>query len=136
MQTLKSFIRKYLINLDTKLVDKNPHMADPPQWAEGSRHWKCILWRGSSRMTVYFSQGPAIEREPQTEDVLDCIASDSAGFDQATNFAHWCAEYGYSEDSRAAERIYKTVGRQASQLSRLLGDSRVYHELLYNTERL
>lgn len=130
--TMRGFVAKSAIRFAAALTDSNPNMADMPA---GSTHWRCMLRRGKRRITVYFSQGPAISREPTAEDVLDCLASDAAGVENARSFEDWCGEYGYDTDSRKAERIYNVVRRQADALRRLLGDD-LYNTLLWDTERL
>jgi hypothetical protein len=52
-------------------------------------------------MTVYFSQGPAISREPTIEDVLDCLVLDASGAD---SFEDWCAEFGYDTERSTPTR--------------------------------
>ena len=86
-------------------------------------------------MTIYFSQGPAIAREPSAADVLDCLASDAAGYESAGSFEDWASEYGYDTDSRKAERTYKAVEKQAADLARILPVD-AYNDLLWHTERL
>jgi hypothetical protein len=79
--------------------------------------------------------GPALIGTPKLADVLDCLASDAAGFENAQSFEDWAAEYGYDTDSRKAEKVYRTVERQAKQLRRVLGDEG-YNALLWDIERL
>jgi hypothetical protein len=120
--TLKAFIRQRRITLSAELAERNPNIDTMPP---GSRHWRCTLRCGHRRMTVYFSQGPAIEREPTVEDVLDCLASDAGC---ASTFEDWCAEFGYDSDSRKAEQTYRLIREQSEKLAALLGPA--YGELL------
>ena len=85
--------------------------------------------------TLYFSQGFGITHEPKLADVLDCLASDAAGYENASTFEDWAEEYGYDTDSRKAERMYRTIKRQAEQLRRTIGDE-AYQTLLWEMERL
>jgi len=71
---------------------------------------------------------------PKVSDVLDCLASDSSGYDNARNFEDWASEYGYDTDSRKAYATYQTVAEQAKALKHFLGEV-VYTELLFDTER-
>lgn len=142
--TLRAFLARHGITAEAFLIDQRPDqlMGDMPA---GSRHWRVVLHGaplhpGSSakcrrQLTVYFSQGPAIEHEPSAEDVLDCLASDWASWDNARDFAEWASEYGYDTDSRKAEAIWREIGRQAAQLERFLGAALV-RELAYQVERL
>jgi hypothetical protein len=130
MHTLAQFIAANAITMTADRADANPHMEDMPA---GSSHYRCTLRKGRRRMTVYFSQGRAIRREPSARDVLGCIASDTAGHANARTFEGWCDEYGYSPDSRKAEHTWKVIGRQAKRLRSFLGDFAL-DQLLWNTE--
>jgi hypothetical protein len=132
--TLRELIRKYRLRMESELTDRNPHMEDD-EWARRATHWKCVIKRGRAKMTVFFSQGPAIVHEPSLEEVLDSLGSDAAGYLNARGFEDWAAEYGYDPDSRRAEAIWKAVGKQIADLRRLLGDSAL-EELAFKTERL
>lgn len=134
-RTLKGFLADHPVTMTTEWADRNPHMDDMPA---GSSHWKCVLVSkadGRRRLTVYFSQGPAISREPSVEDLLDCLASDAATWENAQDFEDWARDLGYDPDSRKAERIYRAVEKQAKGLKRLLGDD-AYDSLLWQVERL
>lgn len=76
-----------------------------------------------------------IPTPPTLADVLDCLALDAAGFDDARDFEDWAAEFGYDTDSRKAEAVYRLCGEQAKELRHVLGAT-AYSELLYDTERL
>lgn len=131
--TLRQFIGDFRIRMTADLTERNPNRDD--EWGRSATHWKCLLRCGRRSMTVYFSQGPAVSREPSAEDVLDCLASDAAGFENARTFEEWASEYGYDADSRKAERTYKAVERQTEALARLLPVD-AYDRLLWHTERL
>ena len=74
-------------------------------------------------------------KAPKAADILDCLASDAASYDNARSFEDWASEFGYDEDSRKAERIFKACGKQAIKLKRFLGEP-AYERLLWDTERL
>lgn len=128
------FCRKHGVRMSCKATNGNPHFAED-EWARTASHFKCVLHFEKRRMTVYFSQGPAIKGEPCAADILDCCASDAAGFENARSFEEWTRDLGYDEDSRKAERIYKAVERQSRKLKALLGND-LYDDLLWKTERL
>jgi hypothetical protein len=92
-------------------------------------HWKCTLRTKGRRMTLYFSQGSAHTREPETADVLDCLASDARTLESSRSFEEWALDLGYDEDSRKAERTYRAVKKQSARLRKLLGES-AYKALL------
>ena len=134
MQSLQSFINRNHIRMTCDSADSNPNM-DSDEWTRQASHWKCtIVGPKLRKLTVYFSQGSAHTSEPTAVDVLDCLASDAVGVENAHDFEDWCREYGYDIDSRKAERTFKTIERQADGLKRVLGPE-AYKTLLYNTER-
>lgn len=106
---------------------------------------------GSKRrsFSFYFSQGSTHTQDPTLADVLDCLASDASGYENAIvdakqkqswgflrlTFESWASEYGYDTDSRKAEKTFRAIKRQAEQLKRTI-DVEAYEELLYNVERL
>src|SRR5262249_44631605 len=126
--TLTAFIRQHGITMLAEPTDTNPNMATGHGW----QHWRCTLQFGYRQLTVYFSQGPAICREPTAEDVLDCLALDASGL--GGSFEDWCAEFDYNTDSRIGERTYRTIEKQSKQLQRLIGTAA--YETLLQLERL
>jgi hypothetical protein len=130
-KSLAEFIRQNKISLSAVYTDANALMNDTRM-----DHWKCVFRSGKRRMTVTFSKGPGHNgAEPTAEEVLDCLASDASGVQNARSFDDWCSEYGYDTDSRKAEKIYKACVRQSAELLNLLGQTG-YDTLLWNTERL
>jgi len=117
-ETLQQFIDREHITAEAEYADDNPQISDMPP---GSRHWRVIFRRGRRRMTIPFSQGPALHDDPTAVDVLDCVVSDSSSIDQP--FEHWAADLGWDSDSRKAERCYRACVRQAAKLRQFLGES-------------
>lgn len=68
---------------------------------------------------------------PRMEDVLQSIAMDSSCADEG--FETWCQEFGYDEDSRHAERVYRACQDQARKARKWLGAEK-FRELLECTE--
>lgn len=131
MKTLSTLIAENRVTMTATPADANPNMTDMPA---GSSHYRCRIRHDGRSMTVLFSMGPAHTKPPTLPDVLDCLASDASGLENANGFEDWASEYGYDIDSRKAERIYHVVERQAEKLNRLLGDD-LYQALLWETER-
>jgi hypothetical protein len=134
MESLDQFIASQDLQFTCEPAKNNPNMqGDMPQ---GTNHWLCTILNTEEdyRMVVPFSQGPAISKPPSLADVLDCLASDAAGYENAQSFEDWAGEYGYDTDSRKAYRIYETVKEQALELQAVLGGE-AYEQLLWNTER-
>lgn len=133
--TLDQFITEQQLVMSVRPVKRNPHM----QGEKMPRNFECTIefeGRGYHEpLTVYFSQGSAHKKPPTLADVLDCLASDASGVDNAQSFEEWASEYGYDTDSRKAECTYRICEKQAQELKALLGRD-AYNQLLYGTERL
>lgn len=126
--TLAQFISRNQITMAAEWRDSNPQMPD-----FNGTHWSCRLRCNGRQMTIAYSMGYAHTGEPELADVLDCLASDASGYENARDFQDWASEYGYDTDRRKAERTYNAVKRQSRKLRNLLGDQ--YDALLWNTER-
>ncbi|MEN6623994.1 MAG: hypothetical protein ABFD50_20915 [Smithella sp.] len=131
MNTMTTFVNENKIKMDVEYADENKLN---PGWKDAN-HYKVILKCNGKQLTTYFSQGYGITGEPKPEDVLNALASDSSGVENARSFEDWASEYGYDTDSRKAEKIYKVCEKQAKKLNSFLGYEK-YQELLYNTESL
>lgn len=84
----------------------NPNM-------EGSKmmnNYTARLINGQGEMFVPFSMGRGIKRGPVAADVLDCMASEACGFENAKDFEDWAADYGYDLDSYKARMTFKVIG--------------------------
>lgn len=131
MQTIKGFVRDHKVRINVEYADSNPNMDD-----KNMDHWKVVLKAGKKQLTTYFSKGFGHNgEEPSVEEVLDCLVSDASGYENARSFEEWASEYGYDEDSRKAEKIYKAVERGSKKLLKFLGKE-AYDKLLWNTEKL
>ena len=132
--TLDQFITEQQLVMSVRPIKRNPHMQE-----QMPRNFKCTIefeGRGYHEpLTVYFSQGSAHKKPPTLAEVLDCLASDASGVDNAQSFEDWASEYGYDTDSRKAEKTYNICVQQAQELKALLGQD-TYNQLLYGTERL
>lgn len=54
-------------------------------------------------------------------EVLGCVLSDASS-GEADSFAEFCAELGYDDDSRKAEKIYAACQQITKKLRQLLRD--------------
>lgn len=132
---MKKLADEIHLTCESVLVDENPNMSDMPS---GSAHYKVKLRAridGRTRsLTTFFSMGPALCKEPEAVEVLDCLVSDAAGIENARDFTDWAQEYGYDPDSRKAEKIYRVCVRQSDKLAVFLGP--LFQRALYKTERV
>lgn len=128
--TMADFIQANKLKMTSEKAKDNPHMN-----ALDMDHWKCKITQGKHSMTLYFSKGYGHNgKEPQLDEVLDCLASDASSVINS-DFEEWARDMGFDEDSRKAEKTYKTIERQSDKLQRLLGGD-AYQTLLYSVERL
>ena len=119
MKTVQSFADQIGLSCDVEWVSENPNMGDMPR---GSNHFEVTLTRDNDQeMACYFSMGPALCREPEAVEVLDCLISDSRGV-LNEGFEDWADNYGYDSDSRKAEKTYLVCREQAEKLEVFLGD--------------
>mgnify|MGYP001769558210 CR=1 FL=1 len=131
MKTMKAFVNQNKVKIEVDYADENKLN---PDWKDAN-HYKVTLKCNGKQLTTYFSQGYGITGEPKPEDVLNALASDSSGVENARSFEDWASEYGYDTDSRKAEKIYNVCVKQSEKLKSFLGDDK-YQDLLYNTESL
>lgn len=134
--TLKEFIDKYALEIQTMRIT---FRTDVPrdQWNDSAKHYAFTIHRanryGVNRFVYqgYYSQGSALSR-PQGEDILNALIMDTLNIEQG--FRDWCSEYGYSDDSIKAHKIYSTCLDEYEQLKKLFN----YNELkeLYECETL
>lgn len=112
--------------------------GETPSWALDEEHprtwYRVTLHYDGGAMTVPFGMGSALTEEPTAADVLNCLASDASGYENARTFEEWASEYGYDPDSRSAERTYNLVAEQTAHLRTFLGDQ--YDAYLWDTETL
>lgn len=54
--------------------------------------------------------------EPKKEDLLYCLVSD---YNSPNNFENFCDEFGYDQDSRKAEKIFKAIQKEATKLDKI-----------------
>ena len=91
-----------------------------PMWNEKQSRYvfKCKLSRKGKSYTFEFGQSLAEgSEEPTMYDVLACMTKHDVG-----SFEDFCSEFGYSEDSRTAERTYKAVCKEFAAVERLFSD--------------
>jgi hypothetical protein len=117
---LQTFINRHGVRIETERIDKRTGTAS--EWATDARHWSVTLYCGRRRMSLEFSQGSAHTKTPTVKDVISCLVSDASGIVNSRNFAEWAGEYGYDEDSRKVEALWKECKRQTVKLREFLGE--------------
>lgn len=127
---IREFVADNGITMVSRSRKSNPNMDD----FKGN-HYTVTISMGDKRMSVAYSMGMALTGKPKIDDVLDCLAGDAAGVENARSFADWAGDYGYDTDLRKAEHIYNECKKQAQELRDLLG-SDLYQTLLYDVGRM
>jgi hypothetical protein len=110
------FARKNGITLVCKTPTYGKHFIGD---TEERYIFPCTLRRkGKGSYTFKFGQSIAAgDKEPSMYDVLACLQKSDVG-----SFYNFCDEFGYSEDSIKAEKIYKAVVKEWENVERLFGD--------------
>ena len=87
-----------------------------------NRHiFKLRLLRGRKSYTFNFGQSIAEgSNKPSLYDVLSCLQKYDVG-----SFEDFCSEFGYDEDSKSAEKIYKAVVKEYEAMSRLFTNEEI-----------
>ena len=130
MQTIEEFIEANNLTMKVERTISNPLMSDS---RDAMSHWNCTIVNNAGKrsertFTLVFSMGSAHKKPPTLADVLDCLASDASGYENAKTFEDWAGEYGYDTET------FNAVRDQAAQLEKLLGRDQ-YEKLLWETER-
>lgn len=127
-QTVLNFAITHLIRARSVQITERPDRDDDDKWARTASHYMVTLTRDlrgtgqdSPTMSVLWSQGSGIKGLPKVTSVLDSLASDAQGIDNARSFEEWASEYGYDTDSRKAETTYNACRDIAKRLRKFLG---------------
>lgn len=102
-------------------------------WKVGERMPNVVF--GGKSVAIAEAEALCTPTSPDAETVLDCLAFDCSGTENARSFEEWADEYGYDHDSRKAEATYRACQETAAKLARFLGEE-AFQTLLFNTERL
>lgn len=68
-------------------------------------------------------------KTPSAGDVLSSLADECMSVTNALSYEEWCGDFGYDEDSRKGERIYRACQAQAAKLRAFLGHA-AYADLI------
>lgn len=74
-----------------------------PDW-KNADHWEVVLHitgKGlyEPELITYYSMGIGHKgKKPTMQQVLDCVASDAAGYEDSGSFEEWAMNYGYNPD--------------------------------------
>lgn len=114
-QQADKFMEETGTTLKTEWLDYAPFFDGYKE----SRHiFRCTLKRKGKSFRFKFGQSIIADaEEPKPYDVLTCLTKRDP-----ESFENFCFEYGYSDDSIKAHKIYKAVVREWRGVERIFGD--------------
>lgn len=83
--TMREFVSRHGIRASARWADSNPNI-EPSEWDRDASHWRVTIRHDGRQLIVPYSQGAAHTGEPSVLDVLDCLASDATGYENARSF--------------------------------------------------
>lgn len=89
------------------------------KWQQEANDWRVTLHYQGRRYSFDYWQGVGIKDAPTAEGVLESLLADTQS--ACGSFNDFCKDYGYSEDSIKAKRIYDACHRQDRRLKKLFG---------------
>lgn len=97
------------------LIKGSDYRKHFPEDKQNRYVFKIQLKKDGKQYSFYFGQSIAEgSNEPTLYSVLACLQKYDVG-----SFEDFCGEFGYDEDSRQAERIYKAVTKEFKNMQRL-----------------
>lgn len=120
----------FLTETNTRLTIKPATRPKSPQWdGPHGLHYRVTVSRNGQRIAFDFWDSFAAKERgtvPTPYDVLACVSGDIYC---PETFADFCAEYGYDEDSRKAEKTWKGCRTLAAKLRRVFPETKVMESL-------
>lgn len=116
-QQASDFLTKHGISFSAKLAN-----TKTPSWKDDSRpvnHFIVTLKQGKKRVSFDFFDSIANREKGITEldaySVLSCCSSE---IHCPETFEEFCSEFGYDEDSRKAEKTFKSLKKFSDKLKK------------------
>jgi hypothetical protein len=111
------FLTDTKTRFSVKFVKYGKHFSDDK---ESRDIYRFTFTRNGKRFSGNFGQSinkSGTGEAPSAYDVLSCLTKYEPG-----TFSNFCGDFGYNEDSRTAERVYKAVVKEWASVSRLWAD--------------
>lgn len=109
------FAKKHNVKMEILDEDYRPYF---PEDKESRSVFKIRLTRNKKSYTFEFGQSIVnVGLEPRLYDILACMTKYDPG-----SFEDFCDDYGYSDDSIMANKIYRAVVKEWEAVERLFGD--------------
>jgi hypothetical protein len=110
----EAFLKAHGIKFKAVYLEYGKHFPDDKEERD---IYRLSLRRGTRGFSVRFGQSIAHSdygnTPPTAYDLLACLTKYAPG-----TFENFCADYGYSDDSRKAEKVYKACRREWAKVSR------------------
>jgi hypothetical protein len=114
----RDFLTKTGVKMRVTYVNYGPHFAGDK---ESRDRYRVTLSRNGKSMRIMFGQSLAKGAVPPTAyDILSCIQKYDVG-----SFENFCGDFGYDEDSRTAERVYKAVRKEYAGVQRIFSEEEI-----------
>ena len=119
----EQFLQEHRINFNATFLRYGAHFEEDRDRGVNRDNYRCTFSRGRARLVIFFGQSLNDSdggggTPPHPYSVLCCITKDDPG-----DFENFCAEFGYSADSRSVERLYKRVVAEWQRVKRFFSDS-------------
>ena len=117
---------RFLIKNDLKLTIKfKSYGKHFPTDKEDRNIYSFKLYNKKTKKSYSGAFGDSIHNTeqgntPTNYSILSCLNED-----YSTDFNDFCRNYGYDEDSRSAEKIYKAVQKETAGLKRVLNEDQL-----------
>ena len=109
--------KEFNIKLDVKFLRTGSYFPnDKKQYSI----FKCVLKKDKKQYSFTFGQSIVKIEAPNMYDILACLTKYDVG-----TFDDFCGEFGYNNDSRNAEKIYKAVVKEYKAVNRLFTDAEI-----------
>jgi hypothetical protein len=107
--------------IDWAPASSNPYWGSPS--ADQFHHYEVSLAIDGESMTFPYSMGRGHPYGAvDATDVVACLALDYLMAGSCRSFENFCDEFGYDEDSRRAECMYRSTKDMAQEFRRVCGD--------------
>lgn len=129
--TLKQFIEKHRITMKLRRVEENKSFCLSPDLV--NHYWATLRFE-RRQASFPFSTGSGWREDPSIEDVLGCLANESADAESYKSYGKYADAIGISDNHAKWERAFNVMKRNAEKLKTLLGPP-LYRVLLWRVER-
>ena len=123
-QRADEFLGKHNLEVVATYKNTGAYFEDDKERGESRDIYQIEIRRKDNGQNITFGFGQSIvETETgETPTAYDVLASLSSDITCPDNFAEFCGEYGYNEDSRKAEGIFEKVSDFAERLNNFFSE--------------